>query len=111
MYASVVKKEHMLKLKIFAPQTPVSIHSSHGMQTSVVKKCSLLKLSINSITGRKSTHVSISSIVSPDEINDYFCTINTDPNYIDPEILSIPGGTRIPEVTQVLRPFVTFCLI
>ena len=38
----------------------------------------------NSITGRKSTHVSISSIVSPDKINDYVCTINTDPNYIDP---------------------------
>ena len=66
---------------------------------------------INSITDRKCTHVSISSIVSPDEINDYFCTINTDPNYIEPDILSIPGGTRIPEVTQVLRPFVTFCLI
>ena len=47
MYASVVGKEHMLKLKIFAPQTPFSIHSSHGMQTSLVKKCSLLKLFIN----------------------------------------------------------------
>ena len=35
----------MLKLKIFAPQTPFSIHFSHGMETSVVKKCSLLKLS------------------------------------------------------------------
>ena len=56
---------------------------------------------VNSITGRKSTHVSISCIVSPDEINDYFCTINTDPNYIDPEILSIPDGTRIPEVTSL----------
>ena len=44
MYVSVVKKEHMLKLKIFAPQTPFSIHSSHGMETSVMKKCSLLKL-------------------------------------------------------------------
>ena len=42
---------------------------------------------VNSITGRNSTHVSISSIVSPDEINDYFCTMNTDPNYIDPETL------------------------
>ena len=48
---------------------------------------------VNSITGRESTRVSISSIVSPDEINDYFCTINTDPNYFDPEILSIPDGT------------------
>ena len=56
---------------------------------------------VNSITGRKSTHVSISSIVSPDKINDYFCSINTDPNYIDPEILSIPDGTRIPEVTSL----------
>ena len=55
---------------------------------------------VNSITGRKSTHVSISSIVSPDEINDYFCTINTYPNYIDPEVLSILDGTRIPEVTS-----------
>ena len=45
LYVSVVKKEHMLKLKIFAPQTPFSIHFSHGMETSVVKKCSLLKLS------------------------------------------------------------------
>ena len=52
-------------------------------------------------TGRKSTHVSISSIISPDEIHDYFCTINTDPNYIDPETLSIPDGTRIPEVTPL----------
>ena len=56
---------------------------------------------VNSITGWKSTHVSISSIVNPDEINDYFCTINTDPDYIDPEILSIPDGTRIPEVTSL----------
>ena len=56
---------------------------------------------VNSIIDRKSTHVSISSIVSPDEINDYFCTINTDPNYIDPEILSIPDGTRTPKVTSL----------
>ena len=53
MYASVVKKEHMLKLKIFAPQMPFSIHSSHGMETSIVKKYSLLKLSINSVTSRE----------------------------------------------------------
>ena len=34
------------KLKIFAPETQFSIRSSDGMETSVVKKCSLLKLSI-----------------------------------------------------------------
>ena len=56
---------------------------------------------VNSITGGKSTHVSVSCIVSPDEINDYICSINTDPNYIDSEILSIPDGTRIPEVTSL----------
>ena len=59
---------------------------------------------VNSITGWKSTHLSISSIVNPDEINDYFCTINTDPDYIHPGIRSIPDGTRIPEVTSL-----TFC--
>ena len=51
MYASVMKTERMLKLKIFAPQTPFSIHSSHEMEPSVVKKCSLLKLS-NKCLGR-----------------------------------------------------------
>ena len=37
-HASVVKMEHRLKLKIFAPQRPFSIHSSCGMETSVVTK-------------------------------------------------------------------------
>jgi hypothetical protein len=55
---------------------------------------------VNSITGRKSSHVSISSIINPDEINSYFCDINTDPNYSDPETLTIPDGTKIPEVSS-----------
>ena len=37
-HVSFVKKELGLKLKTFVPQTPFSIHSSHGMETSVVKK-------------------------------------------------------------------------
>ena len=39
---------------------------------------------INSITGRKSICQSISSIIDPASINEYFGEINTDPNYSPP---------------------------
>lgn len=39
---------------------------------------------INSITGRKSISQSISSIIDPASINEYFGEINTDPNYSPP---------------------------
>lgn len=62
---------------------------------------------INSITGRKSICQSISSIIDPASINEYFGEINTDPDYSLPEMLNIPEGTRVPtftvhEVTQAL---------
>ena len=62
---------------------------------------------INSITGRKSSCQSISSIIDPASINEYFGEINTDPDYSRPEMLYIPEGTRVPsftvhEVTQAL---------
>ena len=54
---------------------------------------------INSITGRKSICQSISSIIDPASINEYFGVINTDPDYSPPEMFNIPEGTRIPSFT------------
>ena len=52
----------------------------------------------NRISGRNKQNVQISSIVSAEEINDYFKEINTDPNYITPVRLQIPDTVQVPEV-------------
>ena len=52
---------------------------------------------VNSITSRKKKQdVSVSASLNPHEINKYFHSVNTDPNYTTPEPLQIPEGTRIP---------------
>ena len=54
---------------------------------------------INNITGRKGTTWPVSSILEPNAINTYFQSINTDPAYSAPELLSIPMDTKIPSVS------------
>ena len=54
----------------------------------------------NRITGRKSQGSLVSSVLSPDVINAYFQSINTDCTYEAPEPLEIPVGTRIPIVDE-----------
>ncbi|XP_068680314.1 uncharacterized protein [Montipora foliosa] len=54
----------------------------------------------NRITGRKSQGTLVSSVLSPDVINAYFQSINTDCTYEAPEPLEMPVGTRIPIVDE-----------
>ena len=56
---------------------------------------------VNVMTGRKKQDESISSVFSIDGINTYFQSINTDPNYYEPEPIVIPEGTRIPRVEEI----------
>ena len=52
------------------------------------------------ITGRKTQGTLVSSVISPDVINTYFQTINTDDEYEAPTRLQIPAGTRLPTVNE-----------
>ena len=54
---------------------------------------------MNSITGRDSQSQSqlITASTDPNMINEYFCSINTDPDYVSPALVDIPVDTRIPE--------------
>ena len=54
---------------------------------------------VNNITGRKGTTLPVSSILEPNAINTYFQSINTDPTYSAPGLLSIPMDTKIPCVS------------
>jgi hypothetical protein len=55
---------------------------------------------VNSITSRKKKQdVSLSASLDPREINKYFQSVNTDPNYTTPEPLQISEGTRIPSLS------------
>ena len=54
---------------------------------------------VNSMTGRKGNTLSVSYIIEPSVINTYFQGINTDPEYIAPQLLSILKGTRIPSLS------------
>jgi hypothetical protein len=54
---------------------------------------------MNSITGRNNRSLSVSAAFDPSEINVYFQSINSDPNYTTPEPLEIPDGTRIPSLS------------
>ena len=52
---------------------------------------------INSITSRKmKEHTSVSAFIDPRDINAYFQSVNTDPNYTTREPVQISEGTRIP---------------
>lgn len=54
---------------------------------------------VNSLIGRKSTNMPISSIISPNEINNFFCTVNTDPLYKPTHSVVIPESRKIPALT------------
>ena len=55
---------------------------------------------VNSITSRKKKQdVSVSASLNTHEINKYFQSVNTDPNYTTLEPLQISGGTRIPSLS------------
>ena len=53
----------------------------------------------NRITGRKTQRTLVSSMISPDVINTYFQTINTDDAYEAPTRLQLVG-TRLPTVKE-----------
>ena len=53
---------------------------------------------VNKITGRGNSEVPLSHI-DPKVINEHFQTINTDPDYVAPQPLHIPDGTRVPELS------------
>ena len=53
---------------------------------------------VNTITGRDTQPQSISSVIHPDTINEYFCNINSDPEFIAPSLIDIPDDARIPEI-------------
>ena len=55
---------------------------------------------VNRITGRRSQGTRVSSVISPDVINSFFQSINTDDTYEAPEPLSISPGTRVPTVEE-----------
>ena len=54
---------------------------------------------VNSLTGRKSTNSQVSSIISPSEINNFFCSINTDPLYKPIDTVTIPESSEMPVLT------------
>ena len=54
---------------------------------------------LNKLTGRGQNTL-VSNIISPDEINLYFQSINTDPDYSRPEQVEIPEGCRIPYIDE-----------
>ena len=55
---------------------------------------------VNRITGRKSKNSNISSVIDPQHINSYFQNVNTDANYISPQLIPIPVGTRVPTIDE-----------
>ena len=54
---------------------------------------------LNKLTGR-GQNTPVSNIISPDEINLYFQSINTDLDYSRPEQVEIPEGCRIPYIDE-----------
>ena len=57
---------------------------------------------VNDITGRDTQPQLISSVVHPDTINEYFCSINSGPEYVTPALIDIPDDARIPEYLFML---------
>ena len=53
---------------------------------------------VNTITGRDTQLQLISSAIHQDTINEYFCSINSDPEYVAPAVIDIPDDARIPEI-------------
>ena len=54
---------------------------------------------LNNLTGR-GQNTPVSNIISPDEINIYLQSINTDPDCSRPEQVEIPEGCRIPYIDE-----------
>ena len=54
---------------------------------------------VNKITGRGSSEVPLSHIIDPKVMNEHFQSINTDPDFVTPQPLPIPRGTRVPELS------------
>ena len=54
---------------------------------------------VNRITGRGNSEVPLSHIIDPKVMNEHFQSINTDPDYVTPQPLPIPRGTRVPELS------------
>ncbi len=54
---------------------------------------------VNKITGRGNNEVPLSHIIDPKVMNEHFQSINTDPDYVIPQPLPIPPGTRVPELS------------
>ena len=54
---------------------------------------------VNSLAGRKSTSTPVSSIISPSDIKNFFCTVNTDPLYKPTHTVVIPESSKIPALT------------
>ena len=52
------------------------------------------------MTGKKNQGIPISSIIPPELINAYFKEMNTDGQYLAPQVLPIPNGTPIPRVDE-----------
>ena len=55
----------------------------------------------NRIMGRKTQGIPVSSVLSPEDINVYFQSINTDQRYVTPQPIQIPKGCRVPTVDEV----------
>ena len=54
---------------------------------------------VNKITGRGNSEVPLSHIIDPKVMNEHFLTINTDSDYVIPQLLHIPKGTRVSELS------------
>ena len=63
---------------------------------------------VNKMTGKKNQGIPISSIIPPELINAYFKEMNTDGQYLAPQVLPIPNGTPIPRVDEnTVKRFLT----
>ena len=53
---------------------------------------------VNTISGRESKNVSLSSLLALEEVNKYLQVINSDANYKAPCCVNVPQGTRLPAI-------------
>ena len=59
---------------------------------------------VNTISGRESKNVSLSSLFALEGVNKYLQEINSDANYKAPWCVNVPQGTRLPAIDE----FTTF---
>ena len=91
----------MMKNQLRVYKTKLIIHSNQVNAAIKSEKHRLKKWwnKVNNMTGRIGNILPISSIIDPDVINTYFQSINTDPEYIAPQLQSMPKDTRIPSLS------------